>query len=42
MLALLPKLGAQTQLKKVEIYGDCSTKNLEIIFAALPMSVISL
>jgi hypothetical protein len=39
MIALLPKLGAQTHLKEVEILGKSSGNNLEIILASLPSSV---
>jgi hypothetical protein len=38
MLALLPKLEAQTQLKRIGLHCFCSDKNLEIIIAALPKS----
>ncbi len=39
MLALLPKLSAQTQLKEVSVEWYWTNENLEIILVSLPRSV---
>jgi hypothetical protein len=39
MIALLPKLGAQTQLQEFIVFGICTADNFEIILASLPSSV---